>query len=94
MLYLLGTSSPFPSLKSLSDKVGDILCCGSTANKYKRLDTKLEMKIMEAKKSWPARNNFRSVNSIILKFPMFREGLKEVKGVFQQCGEYTLLHVQ
>ncbi|KAL8100029.1 putative calcium-binding protein CML22 [Apium graveolens] len=79
------TYSLFPSLKSLSDKVGDILCCGSTANKYKRLDTKLEMKIMEVKRSSLARNNFRSVNSIILKFPMFREGLKEVKGVFQQC---------
>ncbi|XP_017218835.1 probable calcium-binding protein CML22 [Daucus carota subsp. sativus] len=79
------TSSPFPALKSLSDKVGDVLCCGSTRNKYKKLDTKLEMKIMEVKRNSPARNNFRSVNSIILKFPMFREGLKEVKGVFEQC---------
>lgn len=51
------------------------------------------MKIMEVKRNSPARNNFRSVNSIILKFPMFREGLKEVKGVFEQCGEYTFLHV-
>lgn len=87
MKDLMGTPSPCPALKSLSNKVGGILCCGSTPNRYQRLDTKLERKILDVKKSSSAHKNFRSVNSIILRFPQFKEGLKEVRGVFEQCDE-------
>jgi calcium-binding protein CML len=81
-----GTSSP--ALKALSSKVGGMLCCGTATNKYERLDTKLEKKIMEFKKSSSGLNNhFRSINSIILRFPQFKEGLKEIQGVFEHYDE-------
>ncbi|KAM7461832.1 hypothetical protein LguiA_029953 [Lonicera macranthoides] len=82
-----GTSNSCPSLKSLSNKVGGMLCCGASPNKYERLDTKLEKKMMEVKRTSSGPNNFRSIDSIILRFPQFKEGLKEIRGVFEQYDE-------
>ncbi|KAL5781433.1 hypothetical protein ACOSP7_006462 [Xanthoceras sorbifolium] len=83
----MSKSHHFPSLKSLSDKVGDMFChCGSQ-NKYKRLDAKLERKMIEVKKSSWGHSNFKSIDSIILRFPQFKEGLKNIKGVFEQYDE-------
>lgn len=77
----------------MSNKVGGILCCGTSPNKYERLDTKLEKKMMEVKRSSLGPNNFRSIDGIILRFPQFREGLKEIRGVFEQYGEFQQFFV-
>ncbi|XP_024983435.1 probable calcium-binding protein CML22 isoform X2 [Cynara cardunculus var. scolymus] len=59
-------------------------CCNSK-NRYERLDSKLERKMMEVKQSsTPGNSNIRSINSIILRFPQLRKGLEEIRGVFQQ----------
>ncbi|KAJ6754628.1 CALCIUM-BINDING PROTEIN CML22-RELATED [Salix purpurea] len=83
----LGTSQPFPSLKSLTSKLGGMFChCGSP-NKYKRLDAKLEKKMIELKRSSSGKTNFKSMNSIIMRFPQFKEELKHIRGVFEQYDE-------
>lgn len=64
-----------------------MLCCCNSPNKYERLDSKLERKMMEVKKSASGHQNFRSINSIILRFPQIKDGLKEIKGVFEQYDE-------
>ncbi|PHT61314.1 putative calcium-binding protein CML22 [Capsicum annuum] len=43
--------------------------------------------MMELKRSSSGQSKFRSINSIILKFPRFKEGLKEIKGVSEQFDE-------
>ncbi|GMN62476.1 hypothetical protein TIFTF001_031562 [Ficus carica] len=64
-----------------------MLChCGSP-NKYKRLDTKLERKLVEVKKGSQGVGNFKSMNSIIMKFPQFKEELKRIRSVFEQYDE-------
>ncbi|KAF9666103.1 hypothetical protein SADUNF_Sadunf16G0193900 [Salix dunnii] len=83
----LGTSQPFPCLKSLTSKLGGMFChCGSP-NKYKRLDAKLEKKMIELKRSSSGKTNFKSMNSIIMRFPQFKEELKHIRGVFEQYDE-------
>lgn len=64
--------------------------CGSS-NKYKKLDAKLEKKMMEVRRNTSGQNNFRSFDSIIMRFPQFREGLKNMRGVFAQYGEFRTL---
>lgn len=61
--------------------------CGSP-NKYKRLDAKLEKKMIELKRSSSGKTNFKSMNSIIMRFPQFKEELKHIRGVFEQYGEF------
>ncbi|PHT97025.1 putative calcium-binding protein CML22 [Capsicum chinense] len=80
-------AQPCPVFKSLSNKVGSLLCFCNAPKKYRRLDSKLETKMMELKRSSSGQSKFRSINSIILKFPRFKEGLKEIKGVFEQFDE-------
>lgn len=84
---LKGTAHPCPFLESLSTKVGSMLCRCSSPNKYKRLDAKLERKLVEAKKGSSGHHNFKSINSIILKFPQFKDGLKCIRAVFEQYGK-------
>ncbi|PHU21373.1 putative calcium-binding protein CML22, partial [Capsicum chinense] len=43
--------------------------------------------MMELKRSSSGQSKFRSINIIILKFPRFKEGLKEIKGIFEQFDE-------
>ncbi|XP_019250569.1 PREDICTED: probable calcium-binding protein CML22 isoform X2 [Nicotiana attenuata] len=83
----VGSAQSCPVLKLLSNKVGNILCFWNAPKKYRRIDAKLETKLMELKRSSSGQTNFRSINSIILKFPQYKEGLKEIKGVFEQCDE-------
>jgi len=82
-----GTSQGCPSLRSLSIKVGSMLCPCSSPNKYKRLDAKLERKMAEAKRGSSGHHNFKSLDSIIMKFPRFKEGLKNIRAVFEQYDE-------
>lgn len=85
-MSVINSAQPCPVLKSLSNKVGSLLCFWNAPKKYKRLDAKLETKMMELKRSSSGPSKFRSINSIIMKFPQFKEGLKEIKGVFEQFG--------
>lgn len=65
-----------------------MLCCCNSLNRYERLDNKLERKMMEVKQSnIQGQTSFRSINSIILRFPRFKEGLKEIRGVFELYDE-------
>ncbi|KAG5254278.1 hypothetical protein OIU76_019994 [Salix suchowensis] len=71
----------------MKDSLGGMFChCGSP-NKYKRLDAKLEKKMIELKRSSSGKTNFKSMNSIIMRFPQFKEELKHIRGVFEQYDE-------
>ena len=67
-----------------------MFCCHKPQSKYERLDRKLEKRMIEIKKSASGQSNFRSINSIIMKFPQFKEGLKEIRDIFRQYGESFL----
>ncbi|KAF8015618.1 hypothetical protein BT93_H1208 [Corymbia citriodora subsp. variegata] len=83
-----GISCSCPSFKSLSNKVGNILCHRTPQMRYKRLDTKLEKKVLEVKNTSSSRHKkFQTINSIIMRFPQFKEGLENIKAVFQQYDE-------
>ncbi|XP_044500545.1 probable calcium-binding protein CML22 isoform X2 [Mangifera indica] len=83
----MGTSQRYSSLMSLSNKFRGLLCLCGLDNNYSRLDEKLEKKMIEVKRSSSGRSNFKSVDSIILRFPQFKAGLKNIKGVFEQHDE-------
>lgn len=72
----------------MSNKVGGMLCCCSSPNKYSRLDAKLEKKMVEVKRGYLGRSNFKSIDSIIMRFPQFREELKKIRDVFEQYGKF------
>lgn len=80
-------SDACPTLKSLSNKLGGMLFCHNSHDKYKRLDTKLEKKMIEIKRSASKNSNFRSINGIIMRFPQIKEGLKDIRSVFEQYDE-------
>ncbi|KAB2062154.1 hypothetical protein ES319_A10G133900v1 [Gossypium barbadense] len=82
-----GKCHPCPSLKSLSSRIGGMLCNYGSSSKYKKLDSKLERKMIEMKGSASGQSNFKSIDSIILRFPQFREGLRNLRGVFKQYDE-------
>ena len=75
-------------MKTLSDKVGGMLCCRGSVNKYSRLDAKLEKRMAEFKRGSSGQSNFRSIDSIILRFPQFREELKNIRNVFDLYGKF------
>ncbi|XVF65148.1 hypothetical protein PTKIN_Ptkin09bG0223300 [Pterospermum kingtungense] len=83
----MGKCHPCPSLKSLSNVIGGMLCSCGSSNKYKKLDSKLEKKMIEMKRSASGQSNFKSIDSIILRFPQFRDGLRNLRGVFEQYDE-------
>ncbi|XP_030553211.1 probable calcium-binding protein CML22 [Rhodamnia argentea] len=84
----IGTSCPCPSLKAVSNKVGTILCHRNSQIRNKKLDAKLEKKVLEVKNTLSTRRNkFQTINSIIMRFPQFKEGLKDIKAIFQQYDE-------
>ncbi|XP_077228825.1 calcium-binding EF-hand family protein [Tasmannia lanceolata] len=84
------TSHLYPALKSFfAGKMGGILSSCNSPNKYRRLDPKLDRRFVEAIKQRAAsgQHTFKSINSIIMKFPQFREGLRNIKSVFEQYDE-------
>lgn len=86
-----GTPRHWLPLKCLSIKVRSMLYCCSSPNKYERLDAKLERKMVEVKKGSSGYHNFKSINSIIMKFPQLRESLKNIRAVFEQYGKIWLI---
>eukprot|EP00268_Persea_americana_P036822 TRINITY_DN36342_c0_g2_i6.p1 TRINITY_DN36342_c0_g2~~TRINITY_DN36342_c0_g2_i6.p1 ORF type:complete len:300 (-),score=46.19 TRINITY_DN36342_c0_g2_i6:339-1238(-) len=81
-----GTFHSCTSLKSFFNRMGGMISQCNSANKYRRLDPELEKKMVEAIKlrASSRRNSFKSINSIILRFPQYKEGLKTIKSVFEQ----------
>ncbi|KAF7837106.1 putative calcium-binding protein CML22 isoform X1 [Senna tora] len=72
--------------------MGSMLCCSNKANRYRRLDRKLERKIAEMKKSSSSssstgQRNFKSIDSVVMRFPHFKDGLKTLRGMFEQYDE-------
>uniref|UniRef100_A0A1D1Y1T7 Putative calcium-binding protein CML22 n=1 Tax=Anthurium amnicola TaxID=1678845 RepID=A0A1D1Y1T7_9ARAE len=76
------------ALKSLPKKVGDRLSHCSLSAKYRRLDRIFEKKMEAVKDRTSTRPPaFKTMNSIIRKFPKFREQLRNIQSVFEQCDE-------
>ncbi|XP_054806053.1 probable calcium-binding protein CML22 [Prosopis cineraria] len=77
-------SYPCPFL----NKMGAMICCMTKANKYKKLDRKLERKIVEINRSSSAgQRNFKSIDTVVMRFPQIKEGLKTLKGIFVEYDE-------
>ncbi|KAK7256238.1 hypothetical protein RIF29_29677 [Crotalaria pallida] len=70
--------------KTLPHKMGAMLCCVSQSSMKKSLDWKLERKIVEIKRYKTMQRKFKSIDSIVMLFPMFRERLKILRGMFEQ----------
>ncbi|XP_021911342.1 probable calcium-binding protein CML22, partial [Carica papaya] len=83
----MGKAHPCASLKSLSKRVGGILCYCGSSDKYEKLDAKLEKKMIEFKRNSSGHQNFKTIDSIIMRFPELKEGLKTIKYVFDQYDE-------
>ncbi|RWR87207.1 EF-hand domain-containing protein [Cinnamomum micranthum f. kanehirae] len=84
-----GTFHSCTSLKSFFNRMGGMISQCNSANNYRRLDPELEKKMVEAIKQRASsrRNSFKSINSIILRFPQYKEGLRTIKSVFEQYDE-------
>ncbi|XP_073099058.1 probable calcium-binding protein CML22 [Elaeis guineensis] len=85
-----GSFHPCPALTSFFfHKLGGALIKCEFPNKYRRQNQKLEKKVTEAIKQRAAsrKRSFRSMNSIIMRFPHFKDGLGNIKDVFEQYDE-------
>ncbi|CAH8373766.1 unnamed protein product [Eruca vesicaria subsp. sativa] len=63
-----------------------MLCCcvNSDSNKkYAELDAKLERKMVESRRYYPGHQRLKSMDSVIMKFPKLREGLRNIRSVFE-----------
>lgn len=80
-----GLFLPCPSLKSFSDKVSGTFCGCNPQGKYRKQHLDLEKKLGASIRQRAAsrQNSFKSVNSIIMKFPQFKEGLRHIKDIFE-----------
>lgn len=54
---------------------------------------KLERKMVEANKGSSGNHNFKSIDSIIMKFPQLKDGLKNIRAVFEQFGKIGLIPI-
>lgn len=78
-------------LKSFfSDKVGGTIFGHNFDGKYRKQVHELEKKLVESikQRAGSGQNSFRSVNSIIMRFPQFKEGLRHIKEIFEKYGEF------
>ncbi|KAJ8424973.1 hypothetical protein Cgig2_001828 [Carnegiea gigantea] len=83
-----GKSAPCPALKFLANRFASMFCCCSChTNKYRRLDAKLERKMIELRRGHPELTRIRSINSVIMKFPQLKEDIRNLRGVFEQYDE-------
>lgn len=71
-----------------------MLCCcakSESNKKYAELDAKLERKMVESRRSYPGHRSLKSLDSIIMKFPKLREGLRNIRSVFESYGNVFLI---
>jgi len=52
------------------------------------LDDKVERKIVEMRRYKFGQSKLKSVDSIVMMFPMFKERLKTLRGMFEQYGKF------
>ncbi|KAJ1375741.1 EF-Hand 1, calcium-binding site, partial [Sesbania bispinosa] len=67
--------------------MGAIICCIGKPSKEKGLDGKLESKIAEIRRNKFGQSRLKSVESIVMLFPMLKERLKTLRGMFEQYDE-------
>ncbi|MED6138938.1 hypothetical protein PIB30_079211 [Stylosanthes scabra] len=67
--------------------MGAICCCGRYPSEGNSLDRKLESKLVEMKKNKFGKSKLKSIDSVVMLFPMFREKLKTLRGMFEQYDE-------
>ncbi|KAJ0235364.1 calcium-binding protein CML22 [Hirschfeldia incana] len=63
-----------------------MLCCcvnSESKKKYAELDAKLERKMVESRRYYPGHRSLKSMDSIIMMFPKLREGLRNIRNVFE-----------
>ncbi|CAL9096693.1 unnamed protein product [Musa acuminata var. zebrina] len=84
-----GLLRSFSALKSFSDKVGDAFAKLSSSIKHRKDHQNLKRRLLEAMKQrgYSNQNTFRSINSIIMWFPHFKEGLQNIKNIFEKYDE-------
>ncbi|KAL1213484.1 putative calcium-binding protein CML22 [Cardamine amara subsp. amara] len=60
-------------------------CCVNSENKkkYAELDAKLAQKMVESRRNYPGHRRLKSMDSIIMSFPKLREGLRNIRSVFE-----------
>ncbi|XP_012567552.1 probable calcium-binding protein CML22 isoform X2 [Cicer arietinum] len=67
--------------------MGAIICCISKSSEKKSLERKLEKKIAEIRRNKFGQSKLKSIDSIVMLFPMFKERLKTLRGMFEQYDE-------
>ncbi|QCE11172.1 probable calcium-binding protein CML22 [Vigna unguiculata] len=67
--------------------MGVIMSCIGKSSKNMCLDDKIERKIVEMRRYKFAQSKLKSVDSIVMMFPMFKERLKTLRGMFEQYDE-------
>ncbi|CAN6801915.1 unnamed protein product [Brassica oleracea] len=62
-----------------------LCCCVSSGSnkKYAELDAKLARKMVESRRYYPGHRSLKSIDSVIMKFPKLREGLRKIRTVFE-----------
>jgi calcium-binding protein CML len=67
--------------------MGAVICCMSEQSEKKSLEKKLEKKIAEIRRNKFGQTKLKSVDSIIMLFPMFKERLKTLRAMFEEYGK-------
>jgi len=68
--------------------MGVIMSCIGKSSKNMSLDDKVERKIVEMRRYKFGQSKLKSVDSIVMMFPMFKERLKTLRGMFEQYGKF------
>ncbi|XP_058736812.1 probable calcium-binding protein CML22 [Vicia villosa] len=67
--------------------MGSLLCCMSEQNEEKSLERNLEKKISDIRRNKFGQSKLKSIDTIVMLFPMFKKRLKTLRGMFQQYDE-------
>jgi len=68
--------------------MGAVICCISEQGEKKNLERKLEKKIAEIRRNKFGQTKLKSIDSIVMLFPMFKDRLKTLRGMFEQYGKF------
>lgn len=82
-------SKSFAAEKSFWDKVGDAFSKLCSPIRHRREVRTIKKRLVEAIRHTASsgKRTFRSTNSIIMRFPQIKEGLQEVKHIFEKYGK-------
>lgn len=62
----------------------------SEQNEEKSLERNLEKKISEIRRNKFGQSKLKSIDTIVMLFPMFKERLKTLRAMFQQYGKFQI----